>query len=93
MCNISCELNSFYFVFFVNFLVSILFRVSNCFVCNFRLLKSTPRKNRLNALYASNIIQQQRLPISLEVGRDYLLLLIIRPIYVKAFVAKEASKL
>ena len=48
------------------------------------------RKNRLNTVCASDIIQQERLPVSLEVGR---ILLIIRPISAKKFVAKEAKKL
>ena len=90
MCNISCGLDSFYFVFLLFLLVSILFSVSNRFVWYFRLLKFTLRKNRLNTVYASDSIQQERLPVSLEVGR---ILLIIRPIYVKAFVAKVAKKL
>ena len=47
------------------------------------------RKNRLNTGCASDSIQQERLPVSLEVGR----ILIIRPIYAKTFVAKEAKKL
>ena len=48
------------------------------------------RKNRLNTVCANDIIQQERLPVSLEVGR---ILLIIRPISAKKFVAKEAKKL
>ena len=55
MCNISYELGSFYFVF----------------LFFFRLLKFTLRKNRLNTVYASDSIQQERLPVSLEVGRIY----------------------
>ena len=38
-------------------------------------------------VYASDSIQQDRLPVSLEVGR-----IIIRPIYAKTFAAKEANK-
>ena len=69
MCNISCGLDSFYFVFLLFLLVSILFSVSNRFVWYFRLLKFTLRKKRLNTVYASDSIQQERLPVSLEVGR------------------------
>ena len=49
------------------------------------------RKNRLNTVCTSDSIQQERLSINLEVGRIYLL--IIRPIYIKTFIAKEADKL
>ena len=45
------------------------------------------RKNRLNVVNASDSIQQERLPVSLEVGRIY------RPIYAKTFAVKEANKL
>ena len=38
MCNISCELDSFFFCFLLILLVSILFSVSNHFVCYFRLI-------------------------------------------------------
>ena len=44
----------------------------------------------MSIVYASDSIQQERLPVGFEVGR---ILLIIRPIYIKAFVAKEANKL
>ena len=44
------------------------------------------RKNRLNTVYASDSIQQERLPVSLDLS-------IIKPIYVKASFAKEANKL
>ena len=50
-------------------------------------MKFTMRKNRLNTVYAKDSIQQERLPVSLKVGR------IIRPIYAKTFVAKEANRL
>ena len=39
--------------------------------CYFKLLKFTMRKNRLNTVYANDIIQQERLAVSLEVGRIY----------------------
>ena len=66
MCNISRE-----FCFLLILLVSILFSASNRFVCYFRLLKFTLRKNRLNTVYARDSIQQGRLPVSLEVGKTY----------------------
>ena len=68
VCNIQYELNSFYFVF-VNFASFDLFNVIIGLVCYFRLLKFTLRKNKLNIVYASDSIQQERLPVSLEVGR------------------------
>ena len=68
MCNIQYELDSFYFVF-VNFVSFDLFNVIIDFVCYFRLLKFTLRKNKLNIVYARDSIQQERLPVSLEVGR------------------------
>ena len=52
-------------------LVSILFSFSNSSVCYFRLFNFTLRKNRLNTVYASDSIQQERLSVSLEVGRIY----------------------
>ena len=55
--------------FLLILLVLILFSVSKRFVCYFRLLKFPLRKNRLNAVYASDSIQQERLLVSLEVGR------------------------
>ena len=57
--------------FLLILLVSISFSVSNGFVCYFRLLKFTLRKNRLNTVYASDSIQQEGLLISLDVGRIY----------------------
>ena len=69
-----------------------LFNVIIRFVCYFRLLKFTLRKNKLNIVCASDSIQQERLPVSLEVGRINILL-IIRLIYVKAFFVKETNKL
>ena len=66
MCNISRE-----FCFLLILLVSILFSASNRFDCYFRLLKFTLRKNRLNTVYARDSIQQERLPVSLEVGKTY----------------------
>ena len=66
------KLFSFFFVFFlIILLVSILFSASNRFDCYFRLLKFTLKKNRLNTVYASDGIQQERLPVSLKVGRIY----------------------
>ena len=56
--------------FLLILLVSILFGVVIVF-CYFRLLKFTMRKNRLNTVYAGDIIQQEGLPVSLEVGRIY----------------------
>ena len=52
-------------------LVSILRSHSNRFVCYFRLLKFTMGKIRLHIVYICDSIQQERLPISLEVGRIY----------------------
>ena len=51
------------------------------------------RKNRLNTVYASDSIQQESLSVSLKVQNWWNILLIIRPIYTKTFVAKEANKL
>ena len=70
MCNI-CELDSFLLCFLLILLISILFSTSNCFVSYFILLKVTLKKNRLNSIYASAGIQQERLPVSMEVGRIY----------------------
>ena len=58
-------------LFLLILLVLILFRVTNRFVCYFRLLKFTLRKNKLNTVYPSDSIQQERLPVSLEVSRTY----------------------
>ena len=70
MFNISCELISFQFLLIL--LDSISFSVSNRFVCYcFRLLKFALRKNKLNTDYASDSIQQERLPAGLKVGRIY----------------------
>ena len=52
-------------------LVSILFSASNQFVYYFRLLKFTLTKNRLNTIYGGDNIQQERLAVSLEIGRRY----------------------
>ena len=57
--------------FLLILLVLMLFNVSICFVSYFRWLKFTLRKDRLNTVYASNSIQQERLPVSLEVGRIF----------------------
>ena len=70
MCNISCKLD-FFLCLLLILLVSILLSHSNRFVCCFRLLKFTLRKSRLNTVYTSDSIQQERLSISLEVGRIY----------------------
>ena len=40
-----------------------MFSASNCFVCYYRLLKFTLRKNRLNTVYAGVSIQQERCPL------------------------------
>ena len=52
-------------------------------------MKFTMRKNRLNIVYASDIIQQERLPVKFESWWN--ILLIIRPIYAKTFVANKLS--
>ena len=70
MCNISCKLDIF-FVSLLILLVSILISDSNRFVCCFRLLKFTLRKNRSNTVYTGDSIQQERLSVTLEVGRIY----------------------
>ena len=66
-----------------------MFRVSNRFACYFRLLKFKLRKNRI-----------QFTPVIAFSKRDYPLVFKlveytfnIRPIYIEAFVAKEANKL
>ena len=53
--------------FLLVLLVSILFSVVIVF-CYFRLLKLTMKKSRLNTVYASDITQQERLPVSPEVS-------------------------
>ena len=70
MCNISCKLDIF-FVSLLILLVSILLSDSNRFVCCFRLLKFTLGKNRSNTVYTGDSIQQERLSVTLEVGRIY----------------------
>ena len=57
-CNISCELDSFFFLLIL--LVSILFSVSNRFICYFGLLKFTLRKN---IKYGLLCIQQEWLTL------------------------------
>ena len=52
-------------------LVLILFNVSIRFLCYFRLLTFKLRKKRLNTIYLSYSIQQERLPVSLEIARIY----------------------
>ena len=71
MCNISCELNPFLLCFLLILLVSLLFSTSNRFASYFTLLKFTLRKNRLNSVYTSASIQQERLPVSMEIVRIY----------------------
>ena len=59
-------------LFIVNFIIAdCLVSVIFLFVTLRLLLKFTMRKNRLNTVYASDSIQQERLPVSLEVGRIY----------------------
>ena len=70
MCNISCELDAFSLLF-VNFISFDIVYNSNRFGCYFTLLKYALRKNKLNTAYASDSIQQERLPVSLKVGRIY----------------------
>ena len=53
-----------------------LFTVSNRSVCYFRLLKFTLRKNRLNRVYLGDSIQQERLPVSLELLVSFLMYVI-----------------
>ena len=60
-----------FFFFLIILLVWLLFSASNRFDCYFRLLNFTLRKNRLNTVYASDGIQQERLPVSLKVVRIY----------------------
>ena len=56
--------------FLLILLVLILFIVSNRFLL-LQMMKFTMRKNRLNTVYASYSIQQERLPVSLKVGGIY----------------------
>ena len=56
--------------FFLILLFSILFIVSNRFLL-LQIHKFTMRKSRLNKVYASDSIQQEKLPASLKVGRIY----------------------
>ena len=58
-------------MFFVNFISFSLSLLSVIVFCYFRLMNFTMRKNRLNAVYASDSIQPERLPVSLEVSRIY----------------------
>ena len=56
--------------------IQIRFNTNNCFVCYLRLLKFTLRKNtkmRGNREFTlvSGSIQQEKLPVSLEVARIY----------------------
>ena len=55
--------------FLIILLVSILLSV--IVFCYFRLTKFAMSKNRLNTVYASDSIQQERLPVSLKVGTIY----------------------
>ena len=58
--------------FLLILLVPMLSSVTNrFFFCYFRLSMLTMRKIRLNTVYTNDGIQQERLPISLEVGRIY----------------------
>ena len=52
-------------------LVSILFSISNNFVCCFRLLKFCTGKKQIELVCVSDSIQQESLAISFEVGRIY----------------------
>ena len=56
--------------FLLILLVSVLFSVSNRFLL-LQTIEVFNRKNKLSTVYASDIIQQERLPVSLEVGRIY----------------------
>ena len=56
--------------FLLILLVSVLFSVSNRFLL-LQIIEVFNRKNKLSTVYASDIIQQERLPVSLEVGRIY----------------------
>ena len=59
-------------LFIVNFIIAdCLVSVIFLFVTLRLLLKFTMRKNRLNTVYASDSIHQERLPASLEVDRIY----------------------
>ena len=51
----------FFLCVLLTLLILILFSVSNRFVCYFRLLKFTVRKNRLDTVYASDSIQQREI--------------------------------
>ena len=54
--------------FLLILLVSIFFSANNHFVC---YVEVYAEENRLNTVYAGDSIQQERLPVSLEVGRIY----------------------
>ena len=56
--------------FLLILLASILFSVSNRFFST-RLMKFAISKNRLHTVCASDSIQQERLPVNLEVGKIY----------------------
>ena len=60
----------FILCFLLFLLASILFSVSNHFFL-LQIVEVTMGKNRLNTVHATNSIQQERLPVSLEVGRMY----------------------
>ena len=57
--------------FLLILLISILLIVSSRFFCDFRLLEFAMKKNRSNTVCPSDSIQQERLPVSLEVGGIY----------------------
>ena len=63
----------FILCFLLFLLASILFSVSNhfFFFLLLQIVEVTMGKNRLNTVHATNSIQQERLPVSLEVGRMY----------------------
>ena len=69
MCNVSGEL--IHFTFFVNFISFDIVQCQYSVFCDFRLLKFPMRKYRLNIVCASDSMQQERLPVKLEVGRIY----------------------
>ena len=78
-----------HFTFSVNFISFHNVQCQQSFFCEFRLLKFTMRKNKYN-LYQWQYSTRE---IVRQFGSWQNIFLIIRPIYEKTFVAKEANKL
>ena len=69
--NLTTQKQTFVVLRLLVLLVSILHSLGNGFVCYFRSLKFTLGKNRLDIIYVSDSIQQERLSNEFEVGKIY----------------------